>query len=149
MTDPGFMSRLASGTKDVVLNKTADSVAGVLLGLLTAFRRDLYSLLEPLISHSLSQPELIQTLINILGLNLVLLTYLFLKRDGGLKLKYGIYWDKAKNPYCPLCKNPVFYGQYADKTGYHCKPCNHIFKLVDATGKTYLPNAVFEKIRLL
>jgi len=30
-----------------------------------------------------------------------------LTHNNALVLKYGVYWDKDRNPYCPKCKTPT------------------------------------------
>lgn len=43
-----------------------------------------------------------------------------------LKLKYGIYWDKDKNPFCKKCKKPLsaFYKiKTYGRTMYKCRSC--------------------------
>lgn len=57
-----------------------------------------------------------------------------------LTLKYGIYWDKNKNPYCPVCEKPVAYDQWQYETwGYYCKPCKFTYELRDALGNKLQP----------
>ena len=43
----------------------------------------------------------------LLAMSLLLLAFIYLKNMQSLKLRYGIYWDKIKNPYCPKCKTPL------------------------------------------
>ncbi|MGZ3789253.1 MAG: hypothetical protein ACXVLQ_12065 [Bacteriovorax sp.] len=63
------------------------------------------------------------------------------------KLKYGIYWDKDKNPHCPNCKIPIgAYAKYQAGWGYYCKPCNKIFKLTDAHGNDINPTQVLKEL---
>lgn len=58
-----------------------------------------------------------------------------------LKLKYGILWDKEKNPHCPVCKNAgLHYNEWNyGELGYRCNSCNQVFGLKDATGKDIKP----------
>lgn len=51
----------------------------------------------------------------------VLALLAYLRVDKRLKLKYGIYWDKNRNPHCPSCKKPLQLGIYSS---YECITCN-------------------------
>lgn len=54
-----------------------------------------------------------------------------------LKLKFGAYWDKDKNPYCPGCKTPLSAKEGAryDQT-LSCSKCKTDLKLVNEIGKS-------------
>lgn len=92
---------------------------------------------------SLVSPQfLVRLLLSLLVILLLGLAYILLSRNRGLRLKFGIYWDKAKNPHCPVCKNPVSYGEYVEGFGYYCNPCSHVYSLSDASGKEYTPKDV-------
>ncbi len=53
-----------------------------------------------------------------------------------LNLKFGLYWDKQKNPYCPGCRKPLhgFYKQ-ADNHRYggKCVTCGKSVQLDEST----------------
>jgi hypothetical protein len=52
-----------------------------------------------------------------------------------LKLRFGVYWDKKKNPHCPGCKKPISdYRQYGTHFGYGCMSCNRTILLERADG---------------
>jgi uncharacterized protein YbaR (Trm112 family) len=84
----------------------------------------------------------------------VCLMYLLkLKKDlsNKLVLRYGIYWDKNRNPHCPVCKIPVSYNSWSNGSGgsnfgYYCPPCKHIYPLSDETGKYLKPEEILSKI---
>jgi len=55
----------------------------------------------------------------------------------GLKLHFGIYWDKEKNPYCPACKTPLNYFHDNEHNKYHtfeCIKCNKEMSAKDING---------------
>jgi hypothetical protein len=113
-------------------------LAGCITGVLAETFLGLYHALEPQVLDLLSKQTLLAGLGLSIVLNLLELTYYLLrleKLDTGFKLKYGIYWDKDQNPHCPHCKTPVTYGDYADSSGYYCKPCNHVFGWSMPPGK--------------
>lgn len=66
--------------------------------------------------------------------------FLKIRSEHKLKLKYGIYWDKKKNSYCPYCQKPIVYdyADYAAKS-YYCHPCQHRYYLVDVLGNRLEP----------
>ena len=75
-------------------------------------------------------------------LNIVLVVVIWrLSRPSNLKLKFGILWDREKNPHCPSCKNGgVRYGEYQwGEMGYYCNTCKDVFHLADAHGKDIAP----------
>lgn len=68
----------------------------------------------PSLESNLSKSLLLSLFLASMALNLVLvvLFWVIFKR-AEFKLKYGIYWDSAKNPHCPNCKIPVAgFGDY-------------------------------------
>lgn len=63
------------------------------------------------------------------------------------RLKYGIYWDKEKNPHCPVCKVPVVYGEYVGHGRvYYCTSCKKFHRLADANGKGIEPAQVLAEL---
>ena len=95
--------------KEVSLTTIISGAAGFLFGTLSTicsewaklFRgwiRD-YRLLEQV------PPELwLPTLLLFFVLSLVLACALYFSRRNRLHSKYGYYWDRQGNPYCPACK---------------------------------------------
>jgi len=56
--------------------------------------------------------------------------------DSLLTLKYGVYWDKAGNPYCPKCKTPTSYVDWVIHASQHfhglkCSCTDRPFLLMD------------------
>ena len=43
------------------------------------------------------------------------------------KAKFGVYWDKAFNPYCPVCKTLLFGANYSNLL--RCPKCDKEFGL--------------------
>lgn len=75
-------------------------------------------------------------------LSIVLLcSYLFdlhrKSRKNALRLYFGIYWDKEKNPYCPACKTPLNYfhdNEYNEYHTFECIKCNKEMSAKDING---------------
>lgn len=100
-------------------------------------------LLDALSNRVLLALMLASLLINVL---LALLIY-YVTRKSPLRLKYGIYWDKERNPHCPACEKPVAaYGEYNSGWGYYCKPCGKVFPLADAAGNDKQPADVVREL---
>lgn len=74
------------------------------------------------------------------------------KLSDKLILKYGFFWDKKKNSYCPVCQKPVSYnkswsnGSGGTNSGYFCSNCKHIYPLSDERGKELTPESVLAKL---
>lgn len=52
------------------------------------------------------------------------------------KIKYGIFWDKKKNPYCPACKTPI--NRIFPRNNIYnatCKKCKTAIQLNRETDK--------------
>lgn len=94
-------------------------------------------------SEALFPVLLLSLLINaILG---VLLYSATRKEKPALQLRYGIYWDKDNNPFCPVCQKPVVYDNWSFQGwGYYCKPCNKVTPLKNAHGKELKPEQVLQ-----
>jgi len=71
--------------------------------------------------------------------------YLCFKLHKNLKPKFGVLWDENKEPYCPICKNPL--GRHTTKrggsaaTGLKCVKCKESLLLVDKGKKITLEEA--------
>jgi len=110
------------------------------------------SLVSPAIKHAILEEIPVQVFLPVLLLsiliNLALLVVLFLvvrKHDNSLELRYGIYWDKQRNPHCPLCQKPVVYDDWGiGGVGYYCQPCKKVTSLQDGQGNKIKPNQVFD-----
>jgi hypothetical protein len=116
--------------KELFLKHTSELLGGLLTLLVgTLFWQIIPLLLSPLWTR-LSP----QTLQRILGLSLLsvaaLLAYtLILNRRLRTKLhiKFGIYWDKHANPFCPACQTPLWgYASYQKTHGHalRCSKCS-------------------------
>jgi hypothetical protein len=86
-----------------------------------------------------------------LSVGFFLSTAYFLKlkfeHSNKLTLKYNIYWDKNKNPYCPVCQKPVSYGNWgSEHKTYYCKPCKSYNYLIDALGNKLEPEKVLSEL---
>jgi hypothetical protein len=103
----------------------------------------------PAIESAVSKQVLLALLVTSLVLNVIFLVIVWLISKKELfRLKYGIYWDKDKNPHGPSCKTPVAaYGDYGvGGAGYYCMPCKQAFPLADASGKNIEPTQVLAKL---
>lgn len=71
---------------------------------------------------------------------LSLLIYLFI--DKQLKLRYGIYWDRKRNPHCPSCKKPLQPHAYCT---YQCIACDKYISPFSESGE-YLPIEIVHRL---
>jgi hypothetical protein len=98
---------------------------------------------------AISSETLAPVLIGSIAINIILVAILFISnKEEDLKLKYGIYWDKNKNPFCPNCKIPIgaYDEYYMDDTGYRCKSCEKIFPLTNAKGEQITPEQAIKEL---
>ena len=74
-------------------------------------------------------------------LNIWLNLYLKQRIKNKIKLrpKFGVLWDRNKEPYCPICENPL--ARYKvrlsgkTETGFNCANCDKRFSLITDEGK--------------
>ena len=62
--------------------------------------------------------------------------------DNRLTLRYNIYWDRKKNPYCPSCKTPL---EVKDYCTYLCLTCKAEVCASDQY-RSYLPIEIVYKL---
>lgn len=131
--------------KDSITTRAAEVIAASFTVLLAWVA----SQVAPAIESAISKQVLLALLATSLVLNVIFFFIVWLNaKKELLRLKYGIYWDKDKNPHCPSCKTPVAtYGYYStDGYGYYCKPCNKVFPLADASGNNLEPTQVLAEL---
>jgi hypothetical protein len=93
---------VADKLKEAVLsNAVAASTASI-----TVLLGWIFSEIAPILLPAIEAVSTKKLLLSLLGLslllNLVLLALVWLlSKKPQFRLKYGIYWDKNKNPYCP------------------------------------------------
>ena len=140
---------LLSRAKEAAISRTVEACAAAITVLIAWF----LSLIAPAIWPAILKAVPIQALLPVLLLSLLLnlilglLLYLATKKpEPEFQLHYGVYWDKNRNPHCPVCKNPVVYDNWGYQGfGYHCQPCNKVTPLKDAAGVEIKPEQVFQK----
>jgi hypothetical protein len=137
--------------KEALVSKTVEaSISLVSMLLIFVFWQ-----LAPAIIKSISITVSPQILLALLTLSIVInifLVALFIysrtKEKSDLKLRFGVYWDKDKNPYCPVCKNVLAssnsWGEL--KNEYYCNPCKTLVNTTDASGNTIPRKQAIEKI---
>ncbi|HUX90139.1 MAG TPA: hypothetical protein VMV48_05560 [Gallionellaceae bacterium] len=128
--------------KDSIATRAAEGIAASLTVLLVWAAYQVAPVALPAIEAAVSKQVLLALLVTSLVLNFIFLIVVWLtSKKEPFRLKYGIYWDKDKNPHCPSCKIPVAaYGDYQlGGRGYYCKPCKKVFALADASGKNINP----------
>lgn len=128
--------------KDSIATRAAEGVAASLTVLLVWAAYQIAPLVLPAIEAAISKQVLLALLVTSFFLNVIFLVVVWLtSKKEPFRLKYGIFWDKEKNPHCPACKTPVAaYGDYpTGGKGYYCKPCNKVYALADASGKDIDP----------
>lgn len=132
------------------VSKAAEGVA-VAIGVLVIWvGTKLAPILMPALEEKLPKETLLSLLLASFCLNLVIVILFWIlnkKPSAEFKLKYGIYWDKDKNPHCPNCKIPIgAYGDYTSGWGYYCKPCGKIFSLTDVSGNNIKPEQAVKEL---
>lgn len=133
-----FFSKL----KDKITERAAEGIAASLTVLLVWAALQISPVVLPAIEAVVSKQILLALLVSSIVLNFIFaLIVWFSSKSDVLRLKYGVYWDRQKNPHCPSCKKPISdYNDYGlSGTGYNCRPCRQIFPLTDATGKPIPP----------
>lgn len=128
--------------KDALAERAAEAIAASLTVVLAWAAYQIAPAILPAIESAVSKRVLLALLVTSAALNVVFLAIAwYLSKGDGLRLKYGVYWDKQKNPHCPSCKKPISaYDSYQfHGKGYYCKPCNQVFPLTDVHGNKIEP----------
>jgi hypothetical protein len=139
---------LAEKIKEKILSHAVEASAASITVLLGWAFSEITPILLPYIEAAATKKLLLSLFGLSLLLNLMLLALVwFLSRGSQLRLKYGIYWDRSKNPHCPSCKTPLAaYGHYQTGRSYYCKACKKPFPLADATGRHMNPTDVLNEL---
>lgn len=140
---------VADKLKEAVLSRAVEASAASITVLLGWAVSEIAPILLPSIEAVATKKLLLSLLGLSLLLNLALLALIWLlsKKPPQFRLKYGIYWDKDKNPHCPSCKTPVAaYNEYQSGKGYYCKPCKKVFPLADASGNDIDPKIAINEL---
>lgn len=120
-----MMDKLIEGIKEKAITGVIVGISIFFLWGLRELTKGLYEKIEPIVIDHLGKRELLITLIMLIAIIIFLSIILLKKKD--MKLQYGIYWDKDKNPHCPSCKKPLgSYGEYQLGSGFYCQSCNTI-----------------------
>ena len=135
--------------KETLINRAAEGLALSVSIILIWAASKIGPVVLPILESSLSKSLLVTLLLASFALNFIFLVLFWVTRKKSeFKLKYGIYWDKDKNPHCPNCKIPIgAYGSYqSGGKGYYCKPCGKIFSLTDASGNHIEPEQAVSEL---
>jgi len=134
--------------KDSITSKAAEGLAVAASIIVLWAATKITPVVLPAIESGLSKEVMVSLLLSSLALNIVLvILFWVLHKKPEFKLKYGIYWDKDKNPHCPNCKIPIgAYSEYSAGNGYYYKPCGKIFPLTDANGNDINPQQVIDEL---
>lgn len=141
----GFLNKI----KDSLANRAAEAIAASLTVLLAWIAYQIGPIVLPAIEAGATKRILLGLLVASVALNVIFLLIVWLSnKKSPLKLKYRIYWDSEKNPYCPSCKTPLAsYGNYQIQgLGYYCGPCKKHFRLADASGNNVEPARVLSEL---
>lgn len=139
---------LLSRAKEALLSRVVEACVAAVMVLLAWVT----SIVGPAVWGAISEVVPAQALLPVLLLsvllNLILGLLLHSATYGSetrLTLLNGIYWDKDRNPFCPVCQKPVVYDSWHTAGwGYYCKPCAKVTPLKDFSGKTLKPEDVFK-----
>jgi hypothetical protein len=119
------------------IGRLITSLLLILCGILAAFGQ---ALLPTDRLSSISTQTWAKTALILFATILALVIYLVF--DKRLKLKYGLYWDRKKNPRCPSCKKPLQVYNYCT---YHCLACDkNVFASDGSRG--YLPIDIIHRL---
>ena len=140
---------LGNRVKEAIISKTAEAlaVAGAVVIIWAASK--ISPVILPALESNLSPKILVTLLIASLALNvIVIILFWVFNKKSELQVKYGVLWDKAKNPYCPNCKIPVSgYNDYGiSGKGFFCKSCDNIFPLTDVSGNEVNPEKAIKEL---
>lgn len=128
--------------KNSIVSRAAEGLAVSVSVIIIWISSKIVPAIFPLIESSLTKSLLVSLLFASLALNIIFLVLFWIfQKKSDFKLKYGVYWDKDKNPHCPNCKIPLAaYDKYhSSGWGYYCNPCNNVFPLKDANGTDIKP----------
>lgn len=97
-------SNVSSRLRKYILETATVSVTMILLGVVKEF----FPLILEKVIPELSKRSLLglAALATIVAL-FELVCILYLLRQAKLTPRFGVYWDKKLNPYCPACKTPL------------------------------------------
>jgi hypothetical protein len=111
-----ILMKIIEKIKEVTTIQIISSLSGVLILLIWSIYQDVLPLILPTIIQQLPKIVLLKGLIIISAFILLLVALslsLYLKLKTKLTPKFGIFWDKNKEPYCPACEKPLSqYGPY-------------------------------------
>ncbi len=139
----------AEKVREAIQSKAVESAVASITVLFVWAMYQLAPVILPAIEGAASKQVLLALVLSSFGLNAILVLLVWsLSKNEPFRLKYGIYWDKEKNPHCPSCKTPVAaYGNYqSGGRGYYCKPCKKVFPLADAAGNNINPEQVIAEL---
>ncbi len=139
---------VADKIKDKIIKHAAEGAIASVAILLVWVANKLAPIVLPLIENNLSNQVLLALLLASIAINILLVILIYsVTKKSPLKLKYGIYWDSEKNPYCPSCQKPIAgYNEYIYQKGYYCKPCDKVFPLTDVSGNDIAPADVVKQL---
>lgn len=139
---------LLSRIKEALLSRVVEACAAAV----TVLFAWVTSIVGPAIWSAIFETVPVQALLPVLLLSILLNLILGLLLHSAihgsetkLTLLNGIYWDKDRNPFCPVCQKPVVYDSWqVGGWGYYCKPCAKVTPLKDFSGKTLKPEDIFK-----
>jgi hypothetical protein len=67
----------------------------------------------------------------LLGLTVVILFSCQFNKNIKLKPKFGVLWDKDKEPHCPACQSPLSQAVFGGNVDLNCIKCNQTIWLTD------------------
>jgi len=131
-----------------LLEHSVSIVVTLLTGLFLLAGKEIMVLLSPQVLDKLPKKAALSLFLLSLLVNCIMCAWvIILYRSRQLTLRFGLYWDKDLNPYCPVCQSPLgAYGDYMTGRGFNCIKCNEIVLITAPDGSNpTLP----ETIRLL
>jgi len=134
--------------KSSIVSRAAEGLAVSISVIIIWISSKIVPIILPVIESSLDKSLLVSLLFASMALNIIILVIFWIfQKKSNFKLKYGIYWDKDKNPHCPNCKIPVTeYADHPEGWGYNCRACNKFFSLADMNGTDIKPQQAISEL---
>ena len=137
-----------SKVKDGFLAHIGSACAAAVVTLLAWIFYQFTPVIVPAIESGVSLRIILAILLLSVILNIALAFICWrISRPAELKLRFGILWDKEKNPHCPVCRNAgVRFGVYNAKPSYFCNPCGKVYNIADSAGNSLTPEEALARL---
>ncbi len=134
--------------RDLLLAHGVAIAVACVTGLLLLTMNQILPVVLPAIEKSIPKRALLTLLVLSILVNVLLAVYIsYQSRKSSLTLRFGVYWDRERNTFCPVCRSPMSsYGEYAAGTGFYCTKCEEIIELREVNGDPISLKSAVEKL---